>query len=308
MLRALTYHRVTAVSGDTPLNPRLISATPEVFDLQMQYLARHYRVVSIEEVLEALEQPKRLPKRAVLLTFDDAYVDFLPAWDILKKYRHPATLFVPTAFPAEPAKGFWWDRLFRSFVSTAKLAIEVKPLGILRLDTAECRRTSLRLVQDHIKKIPHAEAMVLVDQVCEDLGQASNGLRCVLDWDDLRRLAKEGVALGAHTRNHPVLTKVTPEEAREEVLGSQQDLKREIGYCFPIFCYPAGAHDDSTVEMLRQEGFKLAFTTCDGFNELGTTDPLRLCRINITPRTSLSIFRIRLLRVGAHLDRWRHRA
>jgi peptidoglycan/xylan/chitin deacetylase (PgdA/CDA1 family) len=96
-------------------------------------------------------------------------------------------------------------------------------------------------------------------------------------------------------------------QIRQEIIGSQQDLHREIGQTLPIFCYPSGHHDDAVRRVLKDEGFVLAFTTLDGQNDLRTVDLLRLRRTNITRRTSRLILRLRLLRLGAYLDMWRHR-
>jgi hypothetical protein len=62
------------------------------------------------------------------------------------------------------------------------------------------------------------------------------------------------------------------------------------------------------VDVLKEEGFTLAFTTLKGQNNLRTVEPLRLRRTNMTRRTSLPIFRLRLLRFGADLDRWRQKS
>lgn len=308
MLRVLTYHRV-ADMGNTPwLNPRLISATPAVFDRQMRHLADHYDVVSMEEVLDAVKKRVPLPRRAVLLTFDDAYCDFGEvAWPILKRHRLPATLFVPTAYPDQPERRFWWDRLYQAVAYTSRTEFRVAPLGSIHLGTPEQRRTGLRKIQDYVKAIPYTKAMVLIDRICAELGQGTPDRASVLGWDQLRQLAKEGVTLGAHTRTHPVLNQVSPEQIREEIRGSQEDLRREIGSVLPIFCYPSGSHDDLIVRILKEEGFMMAFTTLDGQNALGSVDLLRLCRTNITRRTSLPIFRLRLHRLAAYLDMWRHR-
>ena len=92
LLRVLTYHRVAELADRPDLDPRLISTTPAVFDQQMRYLAGHFKVVSLNEVLETLKGGKRLPDRAVLITFDDAYCDFTDyAWPILKRHKLPVT-------------------------------------------------------------------------------------------------------------------------------------------------------------------------------------------------------------------------
>src|SRR6266498_4089706 len=75
LLRVLTYHRVDEPQARPWLDPVLISASPEVFESQVKYVSANYQPVSIFDVLEAFENrdQKILPKRAVLVTFDDAY-------------------------------------------------------------------------------------------------------------------------------------------------------------------------------------------------------------------------------------------
>jgi len=308
MLRVLTYHRVANLHDSPNLHPQIISATPANFTKQMRFLTKRYRIVSMPEVLEAIAKKERLPQRAVLITFDDAYYDFGEvAWPILKSLNLPATLFVPTAYPDQPARAFWWDRLYRAAMNTARIELRSTPVGILPLADIKMRQQSLKRLQNYIKKIPHGEAMALIDEICDKLDSTALAQKSVLSWNELRQLAKEGVTLCAHTQTHPIMTQLSTEEVRQEVVRSQNDLQREIGAALPIFCYPGGSHDDTVVKILKEEGFAAAFTTLKGQNDLCTTDPLRLRRTNMTRRTSLPIFRLRLLRVGAYLDRWRQK-
>ena len=308
MLRILAYHRVAELRDTPAVDSRSISATPEGFALQMEHLARFYRVVSMPEVLDAVEKGRPSPKRAMLITFDDAYADFAEvAWPILKQFRLPATMFVPTAYPDQPEGAFWSDRLYQAFAATSRITINVSPLGHLPLLPPDQKRRSLRAIQNHVTTMPHCEAMRLVDSLCAELGQSSVQGGSVLTWKQLRELAREGLTLGSHTRTHAIMTQVTPERMREEVQGSQEDLQREIGACLPIFCYPNGNHNDVVVSVLRELGIRLAFTTMSGPNNLDSLDPLRLRRTVIMPRTTPAIFCLRLLRLGVHLDAWRDR-
>ncbi|MDZ7267833.1 MAG: glycosyltransferase [candidate division KSB1 bacterium] len=308
MLRVLTYHRIAEAGSAPHLNPRMISATPAAFEQQMRHLSRRYRVLDIAAVLHALEHRTPLPERAVLLTFDDAYLDFGEiAWPILRKYRLPATLFVPTGFPDHPERPFWWDRLYQAFRAAALPELELTPLGRLSLKTAKAMRQALKRTQDHVKSLPHAEAMAFVEQICRRLLPPCEMPASVLSWQQLRQLAAEGVTLGAHTVNHPVMTQITPEQAHREIIQAQADLQREIGTTLPIFCYPSGGHDEAVVALLRAAGFRLAFTTADGHNDLRVVDPLRLRRTNLTPRTTPALFRLRLKPWVSRLDAWRHR-
>ena len=308
MLRVLTYHRIGDPSSASHLNPRLLSASPEEFAAQIRFLATHYDVVGLEDVLVAFENRRPLPRRAVHITFDDAYRDFMDvAWPILQAHRVPATLFVPTAYPDRPDRAFWWDRLYRCCTNPARPKLVLPGQGPLLLRTREERELALRAAATLVKGHPHDHAMALVEEICDQLGEDDTDLPGVLGWDELRLLSRDGVSLCPHTQWHPLLTRVSPARARTEISASMTDLRRELDDVLPAFAYPDGAHDDESVEVVRQEGFTLAFTQLDGHNDPRRTDPLRLCRTNITPRTNLRILRLRLQTWFSHIDRWRHR-
>ncbi len=295
LLRILTYHRVDYAQSRPSLYPR-VTVTPDAFAEQMRFLTQHYHPISLPELLEAAENSSlSLPPRAVLVTFDDAYCDFAEqAWPIMQRERVPATLFVPTAFPDHPDRFFWWDRLYQALRTTPRRDVLNTPVIGLPLETAEQREQALLKLRDYVKTRPHAEAMLWIEEVCDDL-QALPPEAAVLGWDALRQLAGEGVALGAHSRTHPLMNRISAEEARAEARDSLQDLQAQIGSAPPIFAYPSGGINDQVVEGLAQEGFALAFTTGRGLNEWETADRLRLGRINVGPRTNLTTVRLQLL-------------
>lgn len=307
MLRVLIYHRIADPASSPRLDPALVSATPRVFEQQMQYLAARFHVVALSDVLRAVQRGAALPENAVLVTFDDGYADFgTTAWPILKRLGLPATLFVPTAYPDHPEQAFWWDRLYGSVTSTNRSELESTPFGPMSLRTLEDRLDTFRRLREHLNKSSHQQVLQLVDHFCDQLGRVSGETNGVLSWDELRRLSREGVALAAHTRTHPLLTRIGSEAARDEIVGSQQDLEQQIGHTLPVFCFPGGQHNDTLVSILKQEGFKLAFTTVRGSNDLDCADPWRLRRINITRTTSPLMFRLRLTGLGVQVDAWRH--
>ena len=295
-LRVLTYHRVLPLDTKQLVSPRLQSATPAMFDRHMEFLATHYRVVSMAEVLDAWHSRGRLPSRAVLITFDDAYRDFADhAWPILKQYRLPATLFVPTALPDHPRRTFWWDRLHHALQETQHSRVFVDRLGHLPLGTSDERLLAYNRVARLMKSLQHTTAMAIVEDVCLDLEVAAADNREVLGWNALRRLQSEGVTLGAHTRTHPRLDRIPLAAIRHEVRRSLFDLQRHAGTDAHMFAYPGGAYNRATIDVLRECGVALAFTTQYGLNHLDTTDPLRLCRIHVGLATSLEVLRAKLL-------------
>lgn len=302
LFRVLTYHRVDRPESYPWLDPGLISASPEAFDAQMKYLTANYQPVSTTEVDEAFQSRgrKALPSRAVMVTFDDGYCDFeKQAWPILKQYRIPVTLFVPTAYPDQPERSFWWDKLYNAIHTAGAESIN-SPLGRLPISLPAQRGQAYRQLKNYFKTRPHAEAMAEVARMCEELGAPARS-NPVLGWDALRKIAGEGVELGAHTQTHPIMSRLSPEDVRNEVAGSLQDLIRETGSRPRTFAYPSGMHDREAVKAVQEAGLGLAFTTERGLNDVNRADPLRLRRINVGARTTLPVLRAQLLSWSAPL-------
>jgi peptidoglycan/xylan/chitin deacetylase (PgdA/CDA1 family) len=175
----------------------------------------------------------------------------------------------------------------------------------LDLSSDATRRTSFKCLKNFIKTLPHVDAMALVDRLCDDLDlHTSEGH--VLGWDDLRVLAREGVTLAAHTQTHPLLSRISTEMMRAEVAGSMCDIQRETGSVLPVFAYPSGDFDEQVVHVLRDAGVLLAFSTIEGGNDLLAVDPLRLRRMNVGQRSTLPIFRARLLQQSWFGSQWPH--
>jgi peptidoglycan/xylan/chitin deacetylase (PgdA/CDA1 family) len=238
-----------------------------------------------------------------MVTFDDAYRDFAEiAWPTLQRLGLPVTLFVPTGYPDHPERAFWWDRLHAGLVRSRRTAPLETPLGPLPIGTSDDRNMTFRRLRDYVKKVPNDDARRTVDELCRQL-EASPPAPAVLGWEELRRLARAGVTLAPHSRLHPMLNRLSVEEARSEVEGSIEDLVREVGSAAAVFAYPSGQYDGRVVEVVRGAGFDAAFTTERGTNDLATADRLRLRRINVGRRSTLSVLRMQLLPAAARLDR-----
>ena len=305
LLRVLTYHRIDELKRRPWLDPVQISASPKDFDEQMAYLATYYQMVTVSDVLAVLKSrnKKDLPPRAVLVTFDDGYYDFEEqAWPILRRYKIPATLFVPTAYPNHPEQTFWWDDLYQALQNTSRKENLNTPIGTFSLSNAVSRNQAFQRLKNYMKTLKHAETILNVRELCRELG-VQPAANCIMSWDSLRKLSQDGLTLGAHTRTHPLLNRISLDEAREEAIGSFEDLKREIGFALPIFAYPSGEFNNSVVSMLGHEGFSLAFTTKRGINSINHMNPLRIQRIGVGGRTSLPVLRAQLLSWTVHFNR-----
>lgn len=296
-LTVLTYHRVDEPGARPELDPALISATPEEFERHVAWLAAKASPISLGELLKVRRGEGALPPRAVLLTFDDAYRDFeWHAWPVLERRGVPATLFVPTAFPGDTTRSFWWDRLHAALVCTTRREALPTPVGRLALGTRHDRERAHRRLSAWIQERPHADAMAAVDELCGTLGEPPCPPRSLLSWPELRRLCARGVTVAPHSRTHPRLDRLSLQRAREEMAGSRDDLTRELGAPpVPAFAFPGGGHRPELSALAAEEGFELAFTTERGPNNPARLDWLALGRTNVGRRTTLPVLRAQLL-------------
>jgi len=103
----LVYHNLGAQSAG-----RLVLGA-QAFAEQMHYLEREgYRVVSLAEFVEWLHLKRQLPRKSVVLTFDDGYQSFREyAYPVLKQLGFPATLFVYTDYVGASRNALSWEQL-----------------------------------------------------------------------------------------------------------------------------------------------------------------------------------------------------
>src|SRR5262245_6029253 len=112
----LLYHRVS----ELPTDPQLLCVTPAHFAEHLEILRKEYKPIGLRELSHAYQQEK-LPRRAVVVTFDDGYFDNLAnAKPLLEHYNIPATLFVTTGY-TQRQREFWSDELERLLLQPGNL-------------------------------------------------------------------------------------------------------------------------------------------------------------------------------------------
>ena len=103
----LNYHQVEEKNG----NP--LTLWPDQFEAQMAYLAAEgYTTITIDEMMDALENGTPLPEKPVIITFDDGYADnYEYAYPILKKYGFKATIFLIYDFTNTYPNYLTWEQI-----------------------------------------------------------------------------------------------------------------------------------------------------------------------------------------------------
>jgi peptidoglycan/xylan/chitin deacetylase (PgdA/CDA1 family) len=289
-LTVLAYHRVIdhRAPGFSTYR-RNVSATPEDFDRQMQMVADRFEPVAIGDVVAWLDGGPLLPLRPLLVTFDDGYRDNLTnALPILEAHGIPAVLFVATDH-IESGIPFGWDLAAWCFAHTRHSSAELPFMGTRWWGDRRERERTLGDWLEGLKQQPDTERADAVARLPDILGVAppTGGFSDIyLTWDEVRAMDARGVHIGAHTRTHPILTRVDADCARLEVFGSKEKVEAEVGKPAIGFAYPNGGPADVDLRvrgLVGEAGFRLAFSLVPGPARPSEvrSDPLMIRRISV---------------------------
>ena len=107
-----------------------------------------------------------------------------------------------------------------------------------------------------------------------------------MNWDQARQLKAAGFEVGAHTVNHPLLSRVPLTHGEREMLDSRDHIARELGTCLDVFCYPNGKSGDYTPAILEcaAKHFRAALATNRG--PARATERYELRRIGVGDATT----------------------
>lgn len=109
----LMYHhiRINPKPGDPTW--AILNVSPNQLDEEFKYLSDNgFHVISLDDLLDALNGSKKLPDKPVVLTFDDGYENFYTsAFPLLKKYNFKATIFIITQGVSNNAAYLTWPQV-----------------------------------------------------------------------------------------------------------------------------------------------------------------------------------------------------
>jgi peptidoglycan/xylan/chitin deacetylase (PgdA/CDA1 family) len=298
-LTVVNYHRINDPqrSGFDSFKPN-VSATPEDFDRQLDYLARWFNVVSLKEIVAWLDGREELPSYAALITFDDGYLDnYTSAFPVLRKYNFPALIFLTTGHIGTDTP-FYWDMAAYCFSHTRSDYLTFPDGRVEHWSSREELDQVTRNWIEHMKILRQVEKQTYVQNLPVSLGvsiPAGYFQKLMMDWDQVREMQGGGLEFGAHTVHHPILTRISSERVREEVLGSKSRIEAEIGEPVLGFAYPNGQASDLNEEIekiVAESGIRAAFTLQNGPSPQGEVkrNPYAIRRIFISHRHSLAEF------------------
>ena len=259
-LSVLIFHRV--LPEPDPLFADEMHARR--FDEMCGWLASWFNVLALDEAVAHLKAGT-LPARAVCITFDDGYADnHHVALPILRRHDLSATFFIATGFLN--GGRMWNDTIIESVRQSKAPVMDLSSLGLGHhcIESVHEKTAAIANLIGQIKYRPSEERIIITERLAhmakvqppEDLMMTSREVKAM-------RLA--GMQIGAHTVSHPILARLTDEQARQEISGSKNFLEQLLGERVGLFAYPNGKpgedYKPQTVDVVRSLGFNAAVST-----------------------------------------------
>jgi peptidoglycan/xylan/chitin deacetylase (PgdA/CDA1 family) len=276
------YHRVADIGSD----PWRLAIKPAHFNEQLQVIRDHFCPIRLQDLIQA-QRERNIPRRAVVVTFDDGYADNLyNAKPLLERYDIPATVFL-TSGSIGSYREFWWDELDRLLLQPGRLPERLN----LRINRSNYRwelgqaasyseeEWLSRRRQQAWEGLPgsrHAlyyslwqllyplsttEQLETLSQIVNwsGAGPAARLTHRALLPDEVCMLEKEGIIeIGAHSINHLSLPAHPIAVQRNEIRQSKAYLEEILGRRVTSFSYPYGDFTGDTITLIKEAGIACA--------------------------------------------------
>lgn len=291
----LMYHRVIdpADLQCLYLQPGMY-VTREAFEMQMEYLSRRYHVITLDECIQRMKRGDRFLRNTCVITFDDGWKDtYTHAYPILKKYDLPATVFLVSDYVGTD-RSFWPERVsyllmrlfeigeVKEYGSTIYVALE--KMGFFRLVSNPVLTPTQKIeaVIERMKGLMQADrekALYELEDLLKDHLEPGCSKSLILNWEEVAEMIRSNTAFGSHSKTHAILTKLSKDEARQEIVESKQAMESLLSKPCWAFSYPNGDYNDE-IKRIIKDYYECAFTTQRGFVKHGA-DLFALERIGI---------------------------
>lgn len=273
-LTVMMFHR-TLRSSD----PRSASCDPDysldedLFVASLAFFQRHYHVVSLDTLLRARRDGTGLPSRALLITFDDGWLDNVDyAMPALQRAGLPAVMFV-AADAVGARQPFYQERIIAAWrlgrLTLEALAATMRDHG--GEPVHDDGIVGVRELIAQLEKLPPAQRNAVLER---HASQLDDSLQHMIDVADLPRLRAGGIELGLHGKTHTPLLRAGDLDA--ELDGARAAMAAMLdapeGLATPAcatMSFPHGAFDDAIAARARAAGYELLFTSVPVLNPVG---------------------------------------
>lgn len=264
--------------------PRIKGLDTRLFEEQLVFFKNNFNVVRMETVIESILSGKALPEDALLLTFDDGYMDnYLTAFPLLNKYNLQGSFFIPgKTFVEHKLLDVNKIHFILASVEEGELIQELKyKLDFYRGNDFNYPQTS-ELYEKYaianrfdnkdtifIKRIlqtvlPEELRNIITSELFEKyigLAESVFARELYMNYDQIKLMKDSGMFIGLHGYDHYWLTSLSEKELLKDLNKSLEVMDDFIDRDEYVLCYPYGNYNDHIIEKVSVNGCVAALTT-----------------------------------------------
>ena len=295
-IAVLMYHEV--LEDEQDVDAWTVIRASE-FRKQMEYLKRHYDVVSLEAARDLMKNGDRSRAKYAVVTFDDGYEgNHRVVLPVMEALNLPFTVFCATG-PIEQGEPYWWDRVICAALACGKkFSLTDMLLGVYNFGPnvrEEFRWNEIQRLLTDLKAVSRERREQIVKVIAVSAGESQP---CCpirpMTPGKVRVLVESGlVTIGAHSHTHDILTRLKPEEAEDSVLRSKEKLELWTGKRVDYFSYPNGDYSPALMRAVERAGFLAAVST-EERPWSQADDIYAIPRIGVGRFDSLSLFKAKV--------------
>lgn len=193
-------------------------------------------------------------KHACHITFDDGDLSFYNnVMPVIKKHKIPVSTYVSPLI-AQERSNFWFQEI-RGY-KKEKLSEIIKVITNHKIQNIQ---------SDTIKAFLKTLRIEIIWEIIRVYQKETNtSTKPTLNMTDkqLIEIKSSGlVEIGSHTLNHPILVNETDDNAKIEIEKSIERLSDILNCETRYFVYPNGDYGEREINILKNTGIKLAFST-----------------------------------------------
>lgn len=252
----LGYHGV----AESTFDPWDLFLAPELFVEHLEALAKHFRPVSLESLVDAAAGGEPI-HRGVALTFDDGYRSLLdevkPA---LERFGIPATVFIASGYVGSGVD-FWWDALAPITFSPRRPTTGSELVDDVRVEWDLQPEALYFALYEQLHPLPHARRSAVLEELAK-LAEPDASRPQTMSSDEFLELAAgDLVEVGSHTVWHPRLPDFDPPQQLDEIRSGRSDLEQLLGRPVESFAFPHGEFTAESIACAREAGFTRVCTS-----------------------------------------------
>ena len=284
--------------------PEIKGLDISLFKEQIAYLKKHYIIISMEELIAAIDNKTALPAKSALLTFDDAYLDhYTQVFPVLVENNIQGSFYPPVKaitehtvldvnkihFILASCKNkedlvkdlFELLNEYRQEHNLKSNDYYYKKLAVAnRFDTAAVIFIK-RLLQVELEESLRTIMTDILFEKYVGMFEASFSRELYMSLEQIKTMKRFGMHIGSHGFDHYWLNSLSKEKQELEIIKSI-DFIKEIGGDEKnwTMCYPYGEYNKDTLTLLKEYKCKLALTTNFDIADISIEDRFSLSRLD----------------------------